>query len=492
MKTSHLRRMLACFCVCATLSSPAWSDDSVKIPGYAPAIGVEHSYRVQKATENDMSLWFANAGAASVTIRGEFRQRMTVLSRDDNGVRVRWSLGADLPDGIAGAADTYQMNPLYRNSLAAYGVGGLELETDLGGYPRSLFGVNQILANMRKMAAGVPGGGAAPESGVYDIINKIEANPLQIVAALVPEAQVLAMGQSYQDEAMEIGRASTVSRTEDYGGISVAVTSTWILESTDAASRTATLSLSEEYDPAALGQSQQAAIAKLMDAFAERVKSLTADQLASVKRAIKNRSAKFVVSLDDGSTVEATEVVTATTGGATFRTYTHILREDMPARLQSPAVLTAKIFQAPDLQMEPLPAVNAGPGILDELSTSQAPATASQDATVAASNDEVKPIEPISLDVKSAEVARSPISYDYGLNIVLTSESAAKFRDFTQAAMGRQTQVLINDRVVMEPWMREPIMDGRIALAGADRKDLEAIAEQLALPGAKILVRVRP
>jgi hypothetical protein len=40
--------------------------------------------------------------------------------------------------------------------------------------------------------------------------------------------------------------------------------------------------------------------------------------------------------------------------------------------------------------------------------------------------------------------------------------------------------------------MREPIMDGRIVLSGTDRKDLEALAEQLKAPGAKIVVRLRP
>ncbi|MBX5160942.1 hypothetical protein HJB84_31265 [Rhizobium sp. NZLR1b] len=94
--------------------------------------------------------------------------------------------------------------------------------------------------------------------------------------------------------------------------------------------------------------------------------------------------------------------------------------------------------------------------------------------------------------MKSAELARSPVSYDQGLNILLTPESAAKFRDFTQAALGRQTQLLINDKIVMEPWMREPIMDGRIVLAGTDGKDLEAMAEQLRIPGASIIVRLRP
>ncbi|MGO6722428.1 hypothetical protein ACC717_21390 [Rhizobium ruizarguesonis] len=492
--TSLLWKRFVWFCLCLTLSTPpAWSAGGIDIPGYAPAMGVERSYRVQKATETDMSFWFDKSGAPPVTARGAFRQRMTVLSRDEDGMRVRWSLSADLPESLAGLADSYQMNLLYRNSLTAYGTAALELETDLNGNPRDISGVDQIVAHMRAMAAnGLGGVPAAGKSGLYDIIAKLEANPLQIVAALVPEAQLLATGQNYQAETMEIGQASATSRDEDYGGVSVPVTSTWTLESTDATTRTATLSLSEEADDAAFSQSQQPAIANLMSGFAERAKNLTADQLASVKRASKSRSVELVVSLNDGSTLEASETVTVEAGGTRLRTYTHILREDMPTSLPLPAVLTAKDLQMPDLHIEPLPSAKAGPGILDELSTAPAPPTASQDTTVATDDDRAKEIAPVSLEVKSAEVSLSPASYDHGLNIMLTPESAAEFRDFTQAVLGRQTQMLINDKVVMEPWMREPIIDGRIVLAGTDRKDLEALAEQLKVPGVKILVRLRP
>ncbi|UIY24747.1 hypothetical protein LZK76_02400 [Rhizobium leguminosarum] len=188
MTSPHWKRF-AWFCLCLTLSHPAWSAGGIEIPGYAPAMGVERSYRVQKATETDMSFWFDKPGASAMTMRGAFRQRMTVVSRDEDGMRVRWSLSADLPEGIAGLADSYQMNPLYRNSLTAYGTAALELETDLNGNPRDLSGVDQIVAHVREMAANGPGGvPVTGESGLYDIIAKIEANPLQIVVALVPEA----------------------------------------------------------------------------------------------------------------------------------------------------------------------------------------------------------------------------------------------------------------------------------------------------------------
>jgi len=493
MKSMHWKRF-AWFCVCITLSSPAWSADGIKIPGYAPATGVEHSYSVQKAADSDMSFWLDTSGALPVTARGAFRQRMTVLSRDENGMQVRWSLDAELPEGTAGLADSYQMNLLYRNSLTAYGAPTLELETDLNGNPRDLSGVDQIVAHMREMAANGPDGiAAAPESGVYDLINKLEANPLQIVAVLVPEAQLLATGQSYQDETMHIGQALATSRNEDYDGVSVPVTSTWTLESTDATARTATLSLSEEFDSAALSQSQQPAIANLMAGFAERAKSLTADQLASVKRSSKSRSVELVVSLNDGSTVEALEIVTVTTGGATVRTYTHIRREDMPASLQLPAVLTAKVLPTPDLHIEPLPSANAGPGILDELSIPPAPPAASQDTTVATGDDETKAIAPVSLEVKSAKVVSASTSYGSELDIMLTPESAAKFQDFTQAAVGQLIQVLINDKVVVEPRLLTPLTGGRIVISGEpDPKLLHAMADQLALPGARIVVRLRP
>ncbi|MDC9832015.1 SecDF P1 head subdomain-containing protein [Rhizobium binxianense] len=495
--TSLYWKSFVWFCLGVTLSHPAWSDDGITIPGYEPATGVEHGYSVQKAIETDMSFWFDKPGA-SVTVRGAFRQRMTVLSRDENGMRVRWSLSADLPAGTAGSPDSYQMNLPYRNSLTAYGTPTLELETDLNGSPNTLFGADRILAHMREMAANGPGGvaetgaSATRASGVYDILSKIEQNPLLIAAALVPEAQLLAMGQSDQDDVMQIGQPLEVSQTEDYSGVDVPVVSTWTLESTDAVSRTATLSLSEEFDAAAFSQSQQLAITKMMAAFPDRVKSLAADQLASVKRASKTRSAKFVVSLDDGSAVEATETISMTTGGATFRTYTHILREDMPARLPLPTALTATDLPTPDLRGEPLPSATTRPGILDELSTKPVPPTASPDTTVAAGNVEAKAIAPVSLKVQSAEVVRSPVSSDQGLNIVLTPESAATFRDFTQAALGRQTQVLINDKVVMEPWMREPIMGDHFVLGGTDGKEVEALAEQLRIPGASIVVRLRP
>lgn len=495
IRNSQLRFLGFLLGAYAGLLAPAWSAEKVTIPAYAPAPGVEHVYRVQMASETDMSFWFDNPGASSVAMRGAYRRRMIILSRDEKSMRVRWSLDSALPEGVSGAASTYQLNPLYQNSLLAYGVNQLEFETNLSGIPSNVLGADAIVANMQKMAANGPGGiSAAPESGVSNIIEAVRANPLQIVTALIPEALVLANGQGASEETLEIAQAYTSSGTENISGVDVRAEIIWTLESTDTVRHTATLSFSQIDDPIALSQSQQAATAKMMTAFPERAKALTSDQLAEVKRASKNRTSRFVVSLDDGSVLEALETVAVRSGGMTVRTFTHVRREQVPASLPIPAILTSATLLTPDLRVEPLPSTTATPARVNDDIQASAPPGGTSQAHVAAAGNENKNtvIAPISLQVKSAILGASPVHHDIGLNIDLTPDSAAKFKDFTQAAMGQQTQVLIDDKVIMEPWIREPIVDGHIVITDADRKNLEILAERLAVPGASIFVRVVP
>jgi hypothetical protein len=90
----------------------------VTVPPYAPAVGTELHYRVQKTTETDMSLWYDKPGASSVVMRGDFRQSATVLSRDNEGMQVRWRRSAHISPDAADAADSYPMNAMFRNNTA--------------------------------------------------------------------------------------------------------------------------------------------------------------------------------------------------------------------------------------------------------------------------------------------------------------------------------------------------------------------------------------
>ena len=67
----------------------AQAAESVTVPRYQPEIGTVQTYRIQKTTETDMSLWFDKPEAASMVMRGDFRQQAAVVSRDDKSMRMR-------------------------------------------------------------------------------------------------------------------------------------------------------------------------------------------------------------------------------------------------------------------------------------------------------------------------------------------------------------------------------------------------------------------
>lgn len=327
-----LKRLLLvlspCLLVCVDAANAA---DSVTISGYAPKTGVEYVYRSHKTTSTDLSLW---SGKPAVVMRGDFRQRMTVLSRNETGMRVRWSLGADLPQAAEGAADSYAMNILYGNSLSAYGVQQVEYDAELNGFPSKLVGFDAILRNMQRAASLGPDGSAvAPPGRLSDIIESIKSNPILVVHNLVPEAELLSRIQEQDVSTYDVGQAGTASAVEHLRGVPVPVTIEWKLEAADLVGQTATFSLKKTYDKIAFQQSQASAVEGLIASFGEKAKQLTGAQLAAARLASKNVTMTFIVSLRDGAALEVTETVAVEGGGMKNVAMNHVWREDLPARL---------------------------------------------------------------------------------------------------------------------------------------------------------------
>ena len=76
---------------------------------------------------------------------------------------------------------------------------------------------------------------------------------------------------------------------------------------------------------------------------------------------------------------------------------------------------------------------------------------------------------------------------------------AAESGDIDQALMLAQTtdfdiailDVNVNGKVITEPMINSPIVEGRVVLTGMAKDELQAVAKQLAVPGAAITVRVQ-
>ncbi|WP_379069453.1 hypothetical protein ACHMW4_03765 [Mesorhizobium sp. UC22_110] len=472
-----------------TLIGAAQAGESVTVPRYQPEIGTVHTYRIQKTTESDMSLWFDKPEATSMVMRGDFRQQTAVLSRDDKGMRMRWMLSAELPPASLSGADSFAMNPQYANSLAAYGVQQLELETDLTGYPTALVGSDQIIAHMASLVATSGAGGATvpTDSVASQMLQAVKDNPLRVVDVLIPEVITLSLGQASQEGTTEIGSAWTVKGDESVGDAIVPATSDWKFESADSVRRTATFSMKQSFDAAALQSAVNARVEKMIAGFGERASQLTDEQMARVRSSQKSRDLTLVVSLQDGSTVEALDSVMVNTAGTKLTIVTHIWRDDQLPALPEPPAWKAKTVSAQSVS--PLGQITTPPSDLKEFSgEAKSHAPAKQQAAT----EPPKAIAPISLKIAKAGTTRDPLYGETVVSVVLTPESTKVFGDFTRAAIGQKTQLLVGEKVILEPIVREPILQGMITINGFDAATAKSLAEQLSAPDAKIVVRLSP
>jgi hypothetical protein len=466
--------------------SSAQATESVTVPPYEPSVGAERHYRVQKTTETDMSLWFDRPEASSVVMRGDFRQSATVLSRDDEGIRMKWKLSADIPLDAIGAADSYAMNAMFRNSLAAYGVEELEFDADPSGAPTALVGADQIITNMEMLLST-----SASDNTASRMLQTVKGNPLVVIDVLAPESMILTLGQSSEAFTTDIGQEWTVAGSEELKGMLVPTSTVWKLEAADKARQTATFSATVTYDPFALLQSQQSSIDGMIVSFADRAKQLTDAQLAQARSAGKSRTVTYVNSTRDGSTIEVLENTVASVGGMKVTVAVHLWREDQPPVLPAPHAWTAETLSGQ--RVEPLPENNTQASIdLDQYRPKTDTASSSnQNDGDKTSTDSGGSIAPISLKVAKVKTSVDPAAGP-AVEIALAPESAKALENFTRAALGQKTQLLVDGEVIFEPVVREPIMGGSVTIIGLDSAHAQAIERQLSSSEATIIVRLAP
>lgn len=481
----------------------AMAQEVVIIPAYTPTIGAISTFRTEKSIETDMSIWLEKP---SITMRGDFLQQMMVVSKDEQAVRVRWSLSSDVP---AKAAGNYDLNSQYKTTLDLYGVRQLEFETDLNGFPFSLIGFDSIRQNMQDKIASFFGNGPVPKgSALSSLMKKLDNNPSLLTDILVPEARLLARGQWYKRASLKVGDQWQASRDDDINGTAVNIVTTSLLESVDHSTQTAVITWDEISDKEALTKASQPGIDAMIAASKERAAKLTTDQLATIKSASSRRLGRSVVSLVDGSTTEVTETLTTQLGGLKTTTVTHVKREDgissdlaaesrnpvsgamqpVPPNWQNPTNLE-QMLNEPKSNDKDTQGKQAG--VEQLLGSATAPAKPNKTLPTTLP-EKVKYSEPVALKISSATVMKSPISYGYELKIILQPESSALFGAFTKAAIGQKTQLRVDGETISEPVVMSPIVDGRVQISGDDKDKLDAMARHLLSPDAHIEVQAIP
>jgi preprotein translocase subunit SecD len=225
--------------------------------------------------------------------------------------------------------------------------------------------------------------------------------------------------------------------------------------------------------------------------FADRAKQLTDAQLAQARSAGKSRTVTYVNSTRDGSTIEVLENTVASVGGMKVTVAVHLWREDQPPVLPAPHAWTAESLSGQ--RVEPLPENNTQASIdLDQYRPKTDTASSSnQNDGDKTSTDSGGSIAPISLKVAKVKTSVDPAAGP-AVEIALAPESAKALENFTRAALGQKTQLLVDGEVIFEPVVREPIMGGSVIINGLDSAHAQAIERQLSSSEATIIVRLAP
>ncbi len=290
----------------------AFASETVMLPRYTPMIGAEYRYRSLKSIEIDIKPDASDdkAPVRMETAQGDFSLVLHVLSQDADGYLMHWSLSADAPKDAVKEARVYALNDNFRETIKTYGTEDVTLETTANGSPVALVNAAQILENLRSNAMAL--------IGTIPSLRQIMQYPDIIIDILVPEAALLALGQADSDMEMTVGESWTVSGAEKINGIEIPTSSTWLVEAMDPVQRTVTFSMMKTFDSAALGKEQ------------EKPAEITVPDLSK----LTGSAARFLVSLEDGSTLEAIARAKIVTVDVITNTLTiHLYREDRTASL---------------------------------------------------------------------------------------------------------------------------------------------------------------
>lgn len=311
-------------CIAASLAGkPTRAAEKVTVPRYQPVVGLDIRWRSERA----MSSRLPPILKADETgeLDGVFDLTQRVMARTRSVYRERWSLSPDVPKD-ASSTGQQVLNELQRGTLQAYGIRELTLET--GRHGDRIIGAKQLLKTIqRKAAAASPGSDMAAS-----VLQQVENDPFMTARILVPEAALLASGQSEHDSEWAIGERWSSADTEMLRGVEVPVSIQWQLESVDTSRRMAVFILTETYDPEAFSQS------------VKNVESLTTQQApggaapaGAESRASLRRVARLMVSLTDGSVVEAAERRKLMAAGMESISTLHVYRQGVPKRLSIPS-----------------------------------------------------------------------------------------------------------------------------------------------------------
>ncbi|OWV81734.1 hypothetical protein ATY77_00320 [Rhizobium sp. R634] len=480
-------------------AGPAVGQEIVTIPGYQAAPGIHRSYESERRIERDELAWGSSQKQVEL---GEFQQTMTVVSRDGRKMRTRWTSVARTP------VDTYAYQPpkvLFFTTSDVLGAAPVELDGELSGLPTALAEPGDVRQRIGQVVS--TASAAQEKTTSMRLLAELETDPGRAIDELIPGIGLLARNQAESSVTVKLGETWKVAHETSVQGMPVQAVTSGVWESIDRSSQTAVVTWSETVDADAMTKATQTGIEEII-ALQQAKWNLTSERLAPLKKANLHSFGRAVVSLRDGSTIEATEVAIQEMAGLKSTMRTHIRQvdaitgsSDYDSRLRAAQLGQRERDEAMKAGMERSQAsvgnMKQARGMPEKAgveallgSAGNDPAEADEPRLPEQLPEDVKYSAPLVLKIAAAAIVN--VDGGDGLKLVLAPDSAIELGDFTMANIPRAIQVRVAGRPMPELHMNEPILGGEFNVFGGDIAELHTMAREASVPGAIFEIQAVP
>jgi hypothetical protein len=323
---SHLVRVFGL--TIGLMGTLAWSANaqSIVVPAYNPPIGRETPFHVELEITTETR---SSEPLAPKTARSDFVDRLTVEERTPDGFHMLWQFNAALPPSSQGRESEYSINSSFQEAIALFGVDGLNVDTDLAGHPKSVFGAELIINNMR-VRADEARGPTDPPIGekLQERMQAILArDPAFMVQRLVPAARMLASAQADRVRAdLRVGATEIHDVTLPIGGVLAPGVLKRTLQSVDDAAHVARFVWTISVDQAAFTRASQDLINEEIESLRRKIGDIPPARLPELTTAEVTYSGEWRVSLDDGEAVFVEETIDSRVGPISTRVVSRVTR----------------------------------------------------------------------------------------------------------------------------------------------------------------------
>jgi hypothetical protein len=306
----------------------AWpaNGQSISVPAYNPPTGRETAFHVELEITTEQR---GSDPLAPGTARGDFVDRLTVQKRTSDGFHMLWQFDAALPPAAHGREIDYPINSTFQEAIGLFGVDGLNVDTDLAGNPKSVFGADLIIDNMRARADEARGPDDPPigEKLQERMQATLARDPAFMVQRLVPAARLLASAQADQVRAdLRVGATETHDVTLPIGGVSAPGVLKRTLQSVDDGSHVAKFVWTLSVDQDAFTRASQDLINQEIESLRRKIGEIPPARLPELTTAEVTYSGEWRVSLDDGEAVFVEENIVSRVGPISTRVVSRVTR----------------------------------------------------------------------------------------------------------------------------------------------------------------------